>query len=242
MVRHKCLRGSYFGKRPSFIISSRKLQIIELQIWLTELSLELLKERNDIKSRLITTSLRSLKWFIYYYAVFMILMIFMTLLKNLVGGLRPIFLIMCQPDKAVNCSAGEFINSDFVCMNPVATEFTLFEIRRSFPSGHAMASVYITFFFMRYLEARFAKFRVTLSAVHLVCIIWVVVCCTSRITEHFHHVGDVIAGIIFAIPFFFYSVSKIKFYYRLKEELKSLPFLESNIMQRLCHKASERGS
>lgn len=148
-------------------------------------------------------------------------MIFMTLLKNLVGGLRPIFLVMCQPDKAVNCSAGQFINPDFVCTNPVATEFTLFEIQRSFPSGHAMASVYITFFFMRYLEARFAKFRVTLSAVHLGCLVWVIVCCTSRITEHFHHVGDVIAGIILAIPFLFYSVSLIKFYYRFEGETAS---------------------
>lgn len=140
----------------------------------------------------------------------MILMIFMTLLKNLVGGLRPIFLQMCKPDKAVNCSIGKYIDSDYKCTNPVATEFLLFEIRRSFPSGHAMASVYITFFFMRYLEARFAKFRVTLSAVHFICGIWVVVCCVSRITEHYHHVGDVVAGIILAIPFVFYSVSKIR--------------------------------
>lgn len=147
----------------------------------------------------------------------MILTIFMTMLKNLVGRLRPIFLQMCQPDMAANCSIGQFINSDYECTNPVATEFLLFEIRRSFPSGHSMASVYITFFFMRYLESRFKKFRVTLSAVHLICTIWVVVCSVSRITEHFHHVGDVIAGIILAIPFLFYSVSNPKFFLFLLE-------------------------
>lgn len=170
--------------------------------------MEFLKERNEIKKRFITTCLRSLKWFIYYYVIFMILTIFMTLLKNLVGGLRPIFLQMCQPDMAVNCSIGQYINSDYKCTNPVATEFLLFEIRRSFPSGHATVSVYVAFFFMRYLEARFSKFRVTLSALHSICFVWVVVCCVSRITEHYHHVGDVIAGIILAIPFLIYSVSK----------------------------------
>lgn len=174
------------------------------------MSLEFLRERNEIKKRFIDTSLRALKWFIYYYVTFMILMIFMTLLKNLVGGLRPIFLQMCQPDMAANCSMGQYINSDYKCTNPAATEFLLFEIRRSFPSGHATASVYITFFFMRYLEAKFSKFRVTLSAAHLCCSVWAVVCCVSRITEHFHHVGDVIAGIILAIPFLFYSVSEQK--------------------------------
>lgn len=157
--------------------------------------------------RLLSTSLRCLKWFIYYYSMFMLLMIFMTLLKNLVGELRPMFLQICRPDMAVNCTAGQYINSDYKCLNPVATEFLLFEIRRSFPSGHATASVYITVFFMRYLEARFAKYRVTLSAVHFICGMWMAICCVSRITEHYHHVGDVIAGIILALPFVFYSVS-----------------------------------
>lgn len=167
---------------------------------------EFLKAQKEIKKRFIATTLRSLKWFIYYYVVFMILMTFNTLLKNLVGSLRPIFFQMCQPDIAANCSIGQFI-SNYKCTNPLASEFTLFEIGRSFPSGHATASVYITFFFMSYLQARFSNFPVTLSAIHFVCSIWVVVCCVSRITEHYHHVGDVIAGVILAIPFLFYSVS-----------------------------------
>ncbi|KAJ6649270.1 Phospholipid phosphatase 3 [Pseudolycoriella hygida] len=181
------------------------LYIVPISIWLIELSIEFIKDRNEIKKKFLTTSLRSLKWFIYYYVTFMILMIFLTLLKNLVGGLRPFFFEMCQPDLARNCSLGEFVNFDYKCTNPIATEYIITEIRRSFPSGHAMGSVYITFFFMRYMEARFSKFRVTLSALHFLCITWVVVCCVSRIIEHYHHVGDVIAGIILALPFLLYS-------------------------------------
>ncbi len=211
--------------------------LFEFQIWVIELAIEFLKRENEIKRKLATTSLRCLKWFIYYYVIFMLLMIFMTLLKNLVGGLRPIFLQLCQPDLAVNCSIGQFINSDFKCMNPTATEFTIFEIKRSFPSGHATASVYVTLFFMRYLEARFAKFRVTLSALHFSCSIWMVVCCVSRITEHFHHVGDVIAGIIIALPFVFYSVRKGILLFLWEEENRFFFYiLESNTLQRILQK------
>jgi len=181
------------------------LYVVPILIWIIELSIAFMKDCNEIKKKFLTTSLRSFKWFIYYYVTFMVLMIFMTLLKNLVGRLRPIFFQICQPDLAVNCSSGQYISSDYKCANPIITELLLFEIRRSFPSGHSMASVYITFFFMRYLEARFSKFRVTLSALHLLCITWVVVSCVSRITEHFHHVGDVVAGIILGLPFLFYS-------------------------------------
>lgn len=135
-------------------------------------------------------------------------MIFITLLKNLVGELRPMFLQVCRPNTAADCTPGQYMNSSYVCTNPVASENLIFEIKRSFPSGHATASVYITVFFMRYLEAKFAKFRVTLSAVHIACSVWIVFCCVSRITEHYHHVGDVIAGIIIALAFVFYSVSE----------------------------------
>lgn len=136
----------------------------------------------------------------------MLLMIIVALLKNLVGSLRPIFLQLCLPDTAVNCSVGQYIKPDYECTNPNASEFTLSEIRRSFPSGHAAASVYITFYFMRYLEARFDKYRITLSAVQSICFIWVVVCCVSRVTEHYHHVGDVLGGIVLALLFVYYSV------------------------------------
>lgn len=136
----------------------------------------------------------------------MILTIFMTLLKNLVGAHRPIFFQICQPDKAQNCTKGDYISPDYECTNPIATEFLLFEVRRSFPSGHAMTSVYMTLFFMRYLQARFSKCPLLLAAIHLICIAWVVLCCVSRITEHYHHVGDVIGGIILALPFLFYAV------------------------------------
>lgn len=174
-------------------------------IWIIELSIESLNGRTDIKRRFLHTSLRSLKWFIYYYSTFMLLMIFVTLLKNLVGELRPMFLQSCRPDTAVNCTLGQYISSSYACTNPAASENLIFEIKRSFPSGHATASVYITVFFMRYLEAKFAKFRVTLSAAHIACSVWIVFCCVSRITEHYHHVSDVIAGIIIALSFVFYS-------------------------------------
>lgn len=172
------------------------------------MSIEFAKERKEWKKRFITISLRSFKYFIYYFTVYMICIIFSTLLKNLIGAHRPIFFQICQPDKAVNCTIGHFVNSDYECTNPVATEFFLFEIRRSFPSGHAVVSVYITLFFMRYLQARFSKWPITLAAVHLFCLVWVTVCCVSRIIEHYHHVEDVIAGIILPLPFLFYAVSR----------------------------------
>jgi len=190
-----------------------------------------MKERKEMKKLFVTTTLRALKWFIYYYAVFMVLMIFMGLLKNLVGAFRPFFFQVCQPDMAANCTIGSYIHSDYKCMNSAASETLLFEVRRSFPSGHAMASVYITFFFMRYLEARFSKCSITLMAVHLICITWVVICCASRITDHWHHAGDVIGGFILSLPFLFYACQILCKGFRIPLKLETKTETSFNLVQ-----------
>lgn len=137
----------------------------------------------------------------------MALTIVMASAKNLVGSYRPFFFDLCRPDVAVNCTTGEYISSDYKCTNPSASQYEIFNVNRSFPSGHVVVSAYSSIVLMWYLQHRIQKFPLLLTFTHLLSVMWMMLCGVTRITDHWHHVHDVIGGFLLTLPFAIYVVS-----------------------------------
>lgn len=62
--------------------------------------------------------------------------------KVLVGELRPHFFDVCQPDTAINCTEGEYVNT-YQCTVTKYSRHFMKDTARSFPSGHSSLSVYV---------------------------------------------------------------------------------------------------
>lgn len=170
--------------------------------------IELLLQGDDFSKNFKKVTLRAIKWFLYYFFAFMALMLVMASLKNLVGTFRPFFFDVCKPDLAANCTTGTYISSDFQCTNLDHSDYLLFEVRRSFPSGHVVCSVFSCGVLMWYLQKRISKLPLLLAFMHIVCIVWIMICSVTRITDNWHHLIDVIGGLVLTLPFVFYVVSK----------------------------------
>lgn len=86
-------------------------------------------------------------WFYYKEsAIGCILVLLITeVMKVLVGEHRPHFFDTCEPDTGRTCVAGAFVES-FRCMNTKYSAHFLTDTSRSFPSGHASVSVYVSLF------------------------------------------------------------------------------------------------
>lgn len=184
---------------------SESLKKSFIQIWIIELALH----ASDIRKHVKSVTWQSLLWFKDYFFAFMCLMIFMASIKNLVGSHRPFFFQVCNPNLGLNCTLGSFVGQDYVCTNTETSSYMLFESSRSFPSGHVIVSVYSCFFLMWYLQTRLSKMSLTLALVHLLCSLWIVVCSVTRITDHWHHLSDVIGGLLLSLPFVFFAVSEL---------------------------------
>lgn len=161
-------------------------------MWLVELYQQSIKDKNEIKN---------------YFFTFMTSMILMDTIKNLRGALRPFFFDLCKPDLGANCIKGSFVSSDFTCTNPNVSEKYFNESRKSFPSGHVMASAYASLFLMWYLHKRVSRFPVLVTFLHLICLLWITICSVTRITDNWHHPVDVLGGFVLVLPFVFYAVS-----------------------------------
>lgn len=61
--------------------------------------------------------------------------------KLIVGEHRPHFFDVCQPDTAVNCTPGTFVES-YKCTSTEYSYYFLIDSSRSFPSGHASTTTY----------------------------------------------------------------------------------------------------
>lgn len=167
--------------------------------------------QKDFRQKLLPNVKMLLIWFKHYYFTFMALTIVFASTKNLMGSLRPHFFALCSPDLATNCTIGQYISSEFKCMNPLASEYQIFDVSRSFPSGHVVVSVFSTVSLMWYLHNRISDFPLLLAFTHLISILWMMLCAVTRITDNFHHVHDVIGGFLLTLPFVIYLVSKLKF-------------------------------
>lgn len=86
-------------------------------------------------------------WFYYKEcAIGCILVLLITeVIKVLVGEHRPHFLDVCEPDTGKTCVAGSFTES-FKCTNAKYSARFVIDTSRSFPSGHASVSSFVSFF------------------------------------------------------------------------------------------------
>lgn len=86
-------------------------------------------------------------WFYYKEcAIGCILVLLITeVIKVLVGEHRPHFLDVCEPDTGKTCLAGTFVES-FKCSTTKYSAHFLADTSRSFPSGHASVSVFVSLF------------------------------------------------------------------------------------------------
>lgn len=131
-------------------------------------------------------------------------------LKMSVGGLRPHFIDSCKPDfSTINCSQGFVTN--YTCTNkdnmPI---FRFMDIFKSFPSGHAALSIYMSVFLCFYINKKIVPWPTFLSTAMLqsVLLYWAGYCSVSRILDHRHHWWDVLVGLILGTVCACYSVIK----------------------------------
>jgi membrane-associated phospholipid phosphatase len=143
----------------------------------------------------------------FYFFTFISLIILMSTVKNLSGVHRPFFFDICKPNLGLNCTQGSYVSSEFECTNTEANAYVVSESTRSFPSGHVVSVVYSCAVLMWYLQAKISKFPLVVTFLHLICILWMTVCSVSRITDNWHHVSDVLGGLILTLPFVVYNVS-----------------------------------
>ncbi|KFO23850.1 Lipid phosphate phosphohydrolase 3 [Fukomys damarensis] len=117
---------------------------------------------------------------------------FTDIAKVSIGRLRPHFLSVCDPDiSQINCSQGYIQN--YQCRGP---ESKVQEARKSFFSGHASFSMYTMLYLVLYLQARFTwrGARLLRPLLQFTLIMMAFYTGLSRISDHKHHPGDVLAG------------------------------------------------
>ncbi|KAL5284346.1 PPAP2A family protein [Megaselia abdita] len=177
--------------------------------------LDVFKNRSSFKSA-IKEIYKSIIFFAYGFLAHTILL---SVLKKSIGRLRPFFHEVCQPalPEGLQCSNNTYIY-DYICSNENVPPRLLIEIYQSFPSGHASFIVYGMTFLVLYLEFRVKyKWSILLKAVfQLICILLAVVVCSSRITDNWHHLTDVVAGAIIGLVFALWSI-----YLRFRSNRKS---------------------
>lgn len=131
-------------------------------------------------------------------------------LKMSVGGLRPHFMDSCKPDfSTINCSQGFVTN--YTCTNKDNMSILRFvDIFKSFPSGHAALSVYMSVFLCFYIHKQIVPWPTFFSTAILqsMLLYWAGYCSASRILDHRHHWWDVLVGLILGIICACYSVIK----------------------------------
>ncbi|XP_070194503.1 phospholipid phosphatase 3-like isoform X2 [Littorina saxatilis] len=132
--------------------------------------------------------------YLIYFFGYLLLNMTVVLLKLTTGQLRPHFIHICKPN--VNLSICHGYVSDYNCTNTEFDYSLLESAHKSFPSGHAASSVYMALFMVLYFEQRlilrhYPVLRLTLYAVLTMYAVW---CSATRVSDHMHHVMDVVAG------------------------------------------------
>ncbi|CAM9754941.1 unnamed protein product [Lampetra planeri] len=112
--------------------------------------------------------------------------------KFSVGRLRPHFLDVCKPDRALyNCSEGYITR--VVCTGDPAV---ITEARKSFFSGHASFAMYSMVFLALYVESRlrWRGARILRPLLQFVLLLVAVLVGLSRLSDYRHHWSDVLVG------------------------------------------------
>lgn len=160
------------------------------QISLTEFFV--LKEKLFWK-RLLNSIKSSYNLISKYLLCWALLIIPFMIVKKITGVLRPHFLDLCKPN-ITDCLIGSLI-TDFTCTNDKLSPRKALSIMQSFPSGHAALSVYFSTFLIIYFNKKISsrsEFIVPLIQGSL--LIFIAICCSSRISDNAHHAIDVLFG------------------------------------------------
>ncbi|XP_046661180.1 phospholipid phosphatase homolog 1.2 homolog [Homalodisca vitripennis] len=149
---------------------------------------------------------QALAWYREYLSGFLIVVFLTCVAKVLVGEPRPHFLDTCRPFQALNCTSGKFIAS-YTCTNSEVGSVKMRDASKSFPSAHSALSVYLFIFCAWYLQRRMVGVSAVLVAwLQVVYLVWALVCCVTRVTDHRHHWWDVLAGVALGTVFGVYTV------------------------------------
>lgn len=85
------------------------------------------------------------KWYRDFFIGLTGLLTFVEVAKVTMGEHRPHFITTCSPDVEERCIAGEYM-PDYQCTNQYYSSYIITDSSRSFPSGHAGASIYVSVF------------------------------------------------------------------------------------------------
>jgi len=130
---------------------------------------------------------------------------FTIIAKFTIGRMRPHFLDLCRPNfQEIDCGteAHPLFVTKYVCQgNPfladILTENDIREAYVSFMSGHACLIFQAATFLALYFQARLNCMNTfVVPSMQLACIAFAFWVALTRVKDHMHHPGDVIAGAI----------------------------------------------
>lgn len=117
---------------------------------------------------------------------------FVDIPKYFVAELRPNFLDVCRP----NYTSCDGFVTDYVCTNKNVSKDSIRDTMMSFPSGHAAICMFSALYTVLYLELRFdikiSRFlKPSMQMALLIVSAWAGM---TRVSDHKHHLQDVIVG------------------------------------------------
>ena len=138
-------------------------------------------------------------------------MLVTSLIKSVVGKPRPNFLAVCNPN--ITCTSNNTqYNIEYVCQGTelmgnwkrlaVTHSKGINQARRSFPSGHASYVASMATFAILYIEKRLRttnRFPLLIPLLEIMWICFAAFVSTSRISDYYHDLGDVIFGSLLGI-------------------------------------------
>lgn len=116
------------------------------------------------------------------------------------GVLRPNFLAMCQPNVTCANEDPHTFQTSYQCT--ASQDGTCPDCSKSFPSGHAAVVAFMAFYISLFLQTRPEAFHLCYLLRPLVqiisfCLAWWT--SLTRISDHVHHVSDVVVGFALGI-------------------------------------------
>lgn len=123
-----------------------------------------------------------------------------SVLKILVGRLRPHFMDLCRPNYTLPAVGSSRYISEYTCTNPrQVPEKWVQNVYWSFPSGHSSVSAYCCFFFIVYLQLRWRHNSICSTLYKTVpqgiLLAFALIGAYSRVRDHKHHWSDVSGGL-----------------------------------------------
>ncbi|XP_076462298.1 phospholipid phosphatase 1-like isoform X2 [Babylonia areolata] len=151
-----------------------------------------------------------------YFFGYLVVTVFVTVIKLSTGELRPHFLAVCKPDvDLATCNGTQYI-VDYKCTNTEQEKMVL-DSRQSFPSGHAAYGIFTAVFMILYTEWRMTGRQLLLLKLSFYAVLtlfglWVA---ATRVIDNMHHMRDVVAGgvlgLVVGLGIFFGAASRYCF-------------------------------